>query len=313
MLSGDESGSEYYSGSDGEGGGRRADEVEEEVWRSEWKAEFVQVGGEFFEGAEKVEKRERADDGGSRLQRRLRRLERERQQWRQQRRERLERQQRRLAAVEVMDGQEAHIAASPFNDAPASLHPTRSTPTPSPSPAAAAAAEMKAGDEATADVDLDDAMQIESLLLADDGFVRDLWLLIDKPVRAVLKRLTDYTVLHHVEQLLLAFKQHAHAHQQQQQLTAYAATPFAASSLSSAHFRVLPSMMADEVALLMPEPFLRYLTYALLAFHSMHSPPPRRGGKGHEDGVVIVRMQRGFIYHTCSLVHYCSHHFNHTR
>ena len=208
-----------------------------------------------------------------------------------------------------MGGEEVQTTP-PFTDALVPLSSTRPARTTSPSVAAVElkAEEEEAGDDAD---DADDAMQIEALILSDDGFVRDLWLLLDKHTRAVLKRLTDYSVLHHLEQLLLAFKAHVHSQQRQQQLPNYSLSAFIApSSSSSPHYRVLPSMMADEVALLMPEPFLRFLTYALLAFHFMHSPPSRQGGKAHEDGVVIVRMQRGWVRHTCSLVTYCTSHFN---
>ena len=111
---GDGSSSDYYSASEVE-----REEGEPEVWRSEWRGEFVRVGDEFFEGRLGVSKHDRgADEGeeekGSRLQRRVKTIERERMERRRERRERLERKQRRLAAVEKL----THTTAS---------HPSGST------------------------------------------------------------------------------------------------------------------------------------------------------------------------------------------
>ena len=102
LLSADEgegSSSEYYSASEVE-----REEGEPEIWRNEWRGEFVRAGEEFFDGIVGLPKRDRAgeEETGSRLQRRVKTIERERLERRRERRERLERKQRRQAAVDQL-------------------------------------------------------------------------------------------------------------------------------------------------------------------------------------------------------------------
>ena len=105
LLSADEGGSssDYYSAtSDGEG----REDGEPEVWRSEWRGEFVRAGDDFFEGrvgvARSGGKAGGEEEKGSRLQRRVKTIEKERLERRRQRRERHERKQRRLTAVDQL-------------------------------------------------------------------------------------------------------------------------------------------------------------------------------------------------------------------
>ena len=116
LLSADEGGgssSDYYSAtSDGEG----REEGEPEVWRSEWRGEFVRVGEEFFEGRVGIARVGRAvgeEEKGSRLQRRVKTIEKERLERRRERRERLERKQRRLAATDQLTTSASSNASSP--------------------------------------------------------------------------------------------------------------------------------------------------------------------------------------------------------
>ena len=96
---GDGSSSDYYSASEVE-----RDEGEPEIWRNEWRGEFVRAGEEFFDGRVGLPRHDRTGDEekGSRLQRRLKVIERERVQRRRERRERLERKQRQQAAADQL-------------------------------------------------------------------------------------------------------------------------------------------------------------------------------------------------------------------
>ena len=119
LVSADEgdggSSSEYYSQSEAE-----RDEGEPEVWRSEWKGEFVRVGDDFFDGTVGLPKRAGREETGSRLQRRVKTIERERLERRRERRERLERRERRLAAAEQLAtsaaSSETTVAGSELED-----------------------------------------------------------------------------------------------------------------------------------------------------------------------------------------------------
>ena len=305
LLSGEDSGSDYYySGSDGESAGLRAAEAEEEeVWRSEWRGEFVAVGGDFFDSSDKLEKRNKdGEDGGNPVQRRLRRLERERRERRQQRKARVERRQRRLATVEMVDGD----AASPAPSVAASIAPLRPEREGA-QPVLGAVPALEKSNADVSDADEDEAMEMETVtvVVSSSGFMRDLWLLIDRPVRSVLRRLSDASFLASLEQLLLSFKAHV---RQREASPSRAAVPFAGSS-TSPQYRVLPSAMSEELIILMPEPFLRLLTHGALAYHFMHAGAGRRGGRAEDDGLLIVRMQRGWIDHQCSLASYVTAHF----
>ena len=96
---GDGSSSEYYSASEVE-----REEGDPEIWRNEWRGEFVRAGDEFFEGRVGLPRHDRGGEveTGSRLQRRVKTIERERLNRRRERRERLERKQKRLAAVDQL-------------------------------------------------------------------------------------------------------------------------------------------------------------------------------------------------------------------
>ena len=122
LLSADEgegSSSEWYSASEGE-----REEGEAEVWRSEWRGEFVKVGEDFFDGrvglgtqgGQRVKGRGGGydeEETGSRLQRRVKTMERERMERRRERRERLERKQKRLTTVDQLTTSASSDPSSP--------------------------------------------------------------------------------------------------------------------------------------------------------------------------------------------------------
>ena len=139
----------------------------------------------------------------------------------------------------------------------------------------------------------------------------DLWRCIDVRTRQLLRHMDEFTYLHALEQLLLAFKAHTHTQP---------TTPFQPPTLppsTTRFFSPLPSPLAGEVALHVPDGFLRHLLYGVLQWHVMYSAGrgsgggsgggrERRGGGGGgrgamDVGVVCVRMQRGWVYHECRL------------
>jgi len=149
----------------------------------------------------------------------------------------------------------------------------------------------------------------------------DLWRCIDKPTRQLLRHMDDFTYLHALEQLLLAFK--AHTHNQPN-------TPFHPPALppsTARFFTPLPSPLAGEVALHVPDAFLRHLLYGVLQWHVMYSAGrgsgsgsggrERRGGGGVrgavDAGVVCVRMQRGCVNHECRLERFIQQHYGDKR
>jgi len=157
------------------------------------------------------------------------------------------------------------------------------------------------------------------MLLA--ALTHDLWRCIDKSTRQLLRHMDDFTYLHALEQLLLAFK--AHAHNQP-------TTPFQPPQLASSaarFFTPLPSPVPGEVALHVPDAFLRHLLYGVLQWHVMYSAgrgagaavavcsAERRGGRGSgareavDVGVVCVRMQRGCVYHESRLERFIQQHY----
>ena len=152
---------------------------------------------------------------------------------------------------------------------------------------------------------------------------QDLWRCIDKSTRQLLRHMDDFAFLHSLEQLLLAFKAHC-AHSQP-------SSPFQPPPLppsSARFFTPLPSPVPGEVALHVPDAFLRHLLYGVLQWHVMYSAgrgsgsaAPAAAGRGRrggreacerEDvdvGVVCVRLQRGCVYHECRLERFIQQHY----
>jgi len=266
------------------------------------------------------------DKGGNRVLKRLRRLERER---RQKRKERNERMQKRLAQVVMLDDSTTPAAATQRDSQQDNMVPTppdlqqphhidtimRDLPQP----------QQHCDDSAMQQDDtLQDNVDADTVVIPGEAISTDLWLQIDRPTRSVLRRVHDFAFLHAVEQLLMQFKHHCHAIMQDAVSASASSSPpppFTPVSLpSSSYFHVVPSPIPQEVGLLMPQPFQRLLTYALLAFHFMYAATTggqrgRRRGRGGEEeeeasGLLVVRMQRGYVYHQCELEHYIRSHFS---
>ena len=129
----------------------------------------------------------------------------------------------------------------------------------------------------------------------------------------------DFAYLHALEQLLLAFKAHTQAQP---------STPFHPPALppsTARFFSLLPSPIPGELALHVPDGFLRHLLYGVLQWHVMYSAGrgrgsgaggrERRSGRGAaascgvmDVGVVCIRMQRGWVYHESTLEHFIRQH-----
>ena len=154
------------------------------------------------------------------------------------------------------------------------------------------------------------------------ALTHDLWRCIDKPTRHLLRHMDDFTYLHHLEHLLLAFKAHNRTHP---------TTPFIPPQLPASAARFFTVLggaggasgslvrPAGELVLVVDDGLLRCLLYGALGWHVMYAASGRGGGTGGgvggrgrgggDSGVVCVRMQRGWVYHECRLERFIQQHY----
>ena len=155
------------------------------------------------------------------------------------------------------------------------------------------------------------------------ALTNDLWRCIDKPTRQLLRHMDDFTYLHALELLLLAFKAHVqsytHTDSSSHVRTASAFQPPGLPASAARYFHAQSSPLPGEVILHVPDAFLRHILYGALQWHVLYAASRAsggasgsrggRGGRGAEEtGVVCVRMQRGWVYHECRLERFIQQH-----
>lgn len=278
----------YASASDWE------DDSNQPIVEFNWQARFIEVGSEFYQPAQSDRLvKQTLDDRtmpADRILRRVKKMEKEREQRRHERHERRrKREERSLELHNTLERGKLHEIRNARGSISAADESMLSAPS-SPS--------HLRHEEA---IDNDDNAIVDEKTYGQE-LSCDLWTMIDRSTRALLRKMDDFQFMNELESLLTSFK---------------AGEPW---SGSADNFRVI-NQSNESVELLFTDSFVRGLAEGSLPFHLMYHSKPlsqssnlkHRSKSSSHDMILCIVKRRGFFVHHASLArHIQTYYFEET-